>query len=298
MLVYNGPVRANALGEELYGHGTAGFPCGCYYNDPLVSEVPWHWHEELEVVYVTTGELLYLASGDSYHLHAGDAAFVNAGIPHAEIDWAGTHALEGDLVFHPRLLYGSDDSAIWEKYLKHLTAQDAPKACAFHADGEPWEREAISCIARAHTAIADEEPYFEVTAREQLTRLCLLVLGHASAGDMSPRESVTTQAMDRLKHMIKFIEDHYAEELTIGDIADAGNVSAREAQREFRQILGERPMEYLNNHRLFVASQLLKSTDHAVGQIAHDCGFGSQSYFSKLFSARYGHSPGQHRTLG
>lgn len=28
MLVYNGPVKANAQGEELYGHGTAGFPCG------------------------------------------------------------------------------------------------------------------------------------------------------------------------------------------------------------------------------------------------------------------------------
>lgn len=61
MLVYNGPVKANAQGEELYGHGTAGFPCGCYYNDPLVAEVPWHWHEEYEVVVVTYGELLFAA---------------------------------------------------------------------------------------------------------------------------------------------------------------------------------------------------------------------------------------------
>ena len=79
MLVYNGPVRANAQGEELYGHGTADFPCGCYNNDPLASEIPWHWHAECEAVVVTYDELVFLAGGTAYHLRTGDAAFVNAG---------------------------------------------------------------------------------------------------------------------------------------------------------------------------------------------------------------------------
>ena len=297
MLVYNGPVRANAQGEELYGHGSAGFPCGCYYNDPLVAEVPWHWHEEYEAVVVTYGELLYLAAGETYHLRAGDAAFVNSGVPHAELAWDGEHALEGDLVFHPRLLYGSTESDIWTKYLARLDAPSAPAACALRGDGEPWEQEAVACITRAHTAIADEERYFEVTARDMLTRAALLV------ADNAPQAAATsvapgTRSMDRVRGMIQFIEDHYAEELSVADIAAAGGVSEREAQRAFKAALGERPLEYLTSHRLFVASQMLKATEASVGQVARDCGFGSQSYFARRFRERYGHTPSAHRQVG
>lgn len=98
--------------------------------------------------------------------------------------------------------------------------------------------------------------------------------------------------------MIQFIEDHYAEELSVGDIAAAGGVSEREAQRAFKGALGECPMEYLTNHRLFVASQMLKSTDATAGQVARDCGFSSQSYFARRFRERYGHTPSEHRRAG
>ncbi len=298
MLVYNSPVRANAKGEELYGHGTAGFPCGCYYNDPLVSEVPWHWHAEYEVVVVTYGELVYLAGGESHHLRAGDAAFVNAGVPHAERAWEGSHAVEGDLVFHPRLLWGTTDSDVYTRYLSRLEAPGAPAACALRGDGEAWEREAIACIARAHTAVADEERFFEVTAREALTRAVLLVM------DNTPRASALDGAapdplgMGRVRDMIQFIEDHYAESLSVGEIAAAGGVSEREAQRSFKGALGESPKEYLTSHRLFVASQMLKSTDATAGQVARDCGFASQSYFARRFRERYGHTPSEHRRMG
>lgn len=206
--------------------------------------------------------------------------------------------MEGDLVFHPRLLYGTAESDLWVKYLSRLEAPSAPRAYALRGNGEPWEQEVVACITRAHTAIADEERFFEATARDMLTRAVLLILDNAPEAAATDGIAPSSRGMDRVRDMIQFIEDHYAEELSVGDIAAAAGVSEREAQRAFKGALGERPMEYLTNHRLFVASQMLKSTDATAGQVARDSGFSSQSYFARRFRERYGHTPSEHRRVG
>ena len=40
-------------GRELNAHGTAAFPVACYHDQLEIDPVPWHWHEELEVLVVT-----------------------------------------------------------------------------------------------------------------------------------------------------------------------------------------------------------------------------------------------------
>jgi AraC-like DNA-binding protein len=298
VITYNGPILVNASGVELYSHGTAAFPCGCYFNDPRSNEVPFHWHDEYEVVVVQEGELLYLAGGERYVLRKGDAVFVNGGVPHAEQALNDKSAIEGDLVFHPRLLYGDKTTALWINYFRHLAQPGAVQSCALRADGEPWEREAAQLYAKAFEVIAYEKRFFEALARDYLTHATLLVLANHPLQEETASEVSYMRSVDRLKGMISFIEEHYAEDLTIDQIARAGGVSQREAQREFQSVLGVRPMEYLTNHRLFVASQMLKSTDASVGEVARSCGFGSQSYFTKRFRERYGHTPSQHRSEG
>ncbi len=39
-------------------HGTAAFPIACYHDDLQTEPVPWHWHEELEVLVVSEGTIL------------------------------------------------------------------------------------------------------------------------------------------------------------------------------------------------------------------------------------------------
>ena len=95
--------------------------------------------------------------------------------------------------------------------------------------------------------------------------------------------------------MLTFISDHYAEKLTIGDIAAAAQVGERECFRIFRRCLGATPLECLLRRRLSNACDLLKSTDLSVLDIAISCGFCSASYFGKLFREQFGMSPREYR---
>lgn len=49
------PIRVDEKGRELLNHGTLAFPCAWYYSGMNQGDVPWHWHEEIELVYLEPG---------------------------------------------------------------------------------------------------------------------------------------------------------------------------------------------------------------------------------------------------
>ena len=77
--------ETDAAGRELTAHGTAAFPIACYHDDLEAAPVPWHWHEELELLIASEGRVLAAAAGEKYQLDEGDGIFINAGVLHA--DW-------------------------------------------------------------------------------------------------------------------------------------------------------------------------------------------------------------------
>ena len=47
--------ETDSAGRELTAHGTAAFPIACYHDDLEAAPVPWHWHEELELLLASEG---------------------------------------------------------------------------------------------------------------------------------------------------------------------------------------------------------------------------------------------------
>ena len=58
-----GPVSTDQQGRELVEHGTALFPVACYHDNISEAGVPWHWHDELEVLVIETGSARVSVNG-------------------------------------------------------------------------------------------------------------------------------------------------------------------------------------------------------------------------------------------
>lgn len=69
-------------GRELLEHGTQEFPVACYHDDLTETDVPWHWHEELEVAVVTQGQAEFAVSGRCVILQTGEGCFLNQNVLH------------------------------------------------------------------------------------------------------------------------------------------------------------------------------------------------------------------------
>ena len=90
-------------------------------------------------------------------------------------------------------------------------------------------------------------------------------------------------AAERMKQMLRFVEEHYAEELTVERIAASVALSESACLRSFRQMLGITPIQYVKQFRVEKAAELLRSTRLKTGEIGMECGFADGSYFIKTF---------------
>ncbi len=107
---------------------------------------------------------------------------------------------------------------------------------------------------------------------------------------------------DRAKNLhvrraIRYMRAHFRDPITIGDISDALQISARALQLGFRSEMGMTPMQYLRETRLREARHLLMthSIDQTVGDICEAVGFGHFGRFSVEYKQRFGESPNKTR---
>jgi transcriptional regulator GlxA family with amidase domain len=95
--------------------------------------------------------------------------------------------------------------------------------------------------------------------------------------------------------MMIYIHDHFAEKISVRDLAAAAFLSERECYRVFQNCLHMTPTEYLTSIRLQMACRMLAETRESVTDIGHACGLGSSSYFGKTFREHTGYTPLEYR---
>lgn len=287
------PMETDRWGRELTTHGSLFFPLACYDDDMTFLDVSWHWHEELEVILAVQGTLRVRTSAGTFLLREGEGCFLNTGVPHEVVNAGEGPARLHSLVFHSRLISGSQDSVYWEKYLLPLLRDPERKLLRFLPDIS-WQKQAMDSIARAWEAAAQEPRGFEFTAREELSRLVLLLTDEITR----PRQAYTSRqirSMERVERMMEFIREHYAREISVAEIARSVALSQSECIRCFRETLGITPFRLVRQVRLGRAMELLAETEEKMESIALQCGFRDVSYFVRAFREEKGCTPGSFR---
>ena len=94
-----------------------------------------------------------------------------------------------------------------------------------------------------------------------------------------------------LKSIMKYIDQHFSEDLTLDFLADLQNINKYHLSHEFKRYTGMTLKEYIINTRLSHAKDLLKYTEKSVQEIAEECGVYHTSHFINLFKSREGCTP-------
>lgn len=101
-------------------------------------------------------------------------------------------------------------------------------------------------------------------------------------------EDGLTRAVDR-------IQNHYADELAISDLAELAGLSVAQFERNFRKAMKETPQKYINKTRMRAACQLLLRSDLPISEVAKRTGFSEAGYFAKRFHLYLRISPSDYR---
>lgn len=286
-------LRLSADHRQLDLDSRVTFPCSCYNVDVrlnVAQEVPWHWHEEIEVIAIAQGRGLIQAGGEAWALEAGDGVFVNANTLHSvELVEGGPCRLHS-LVFSADLLAGAPGSVFERRYLRPVLGSST-RALPLRQE-ESWQRDAVAAIEGAYQAFVAEKFGWELLVRGELGRLWSLAAEHMDPAVPAPEESSDTL---RLKRMLNCLHQNFDRKLTLEEVAGAANVGKRECLRCFQRTIGVTPIQYLLKYRVRQATHLLSETELPVTEVALRCGFESPSYFSLTFRRLTGQTPLEYR---
>ena len=276
--------------EKLQGYDP-GFPytaIDCRFDGYSGPCVDWHWHATLEINICASGVLKTSTQRGEYIVREGDAVLVNANVLHRNEAYEGapgvrvqTHMFDRSLVAAAELPQRRYVAPVVE-----CTLLDALPLFRENAE----HRAVLEALDRAFEAAGEEKDGYELEICGLLNRawqgvyaLALPVIG--------ARQPLPRMETARLKQMLGFIREHYAEDISPADVAASAGVCERECFRCFRQELGTTPLATLTDFRLRRAAELLRETDRSVSDIAAACGFATSSYFGKVFRRRMNLSP-------
>lgn len=260
-------------------------------------EFPQHHHEFWEIVMVTSGTGLMVFGSKPLPIKVGDVFVIGRDQEHA---YRETHSLDIiNIAFDPTYI-GSVDPVLEDWMSRDELFAVGPRWQPGETPGEclhlgPTEfARALDLAKRLEFELESDGAEARVAAFAYFLLLITLLRRHClpreATGDAGPGT--------RVGRAVEFIENHFAEPITIDDIAACSHVSRRHFFRLFEQAVGLAPMEYLKKVRLQKAAAMLLTTNSNVTEVAFACGFNDSNYFSSLYHKEFGMSPSRFKRSG
>ncbi|WP_276356347.1 response regulator [Cohnella caldifontis] len=108
-------------------------------------------------------------------------------------------------------------------------------------------------------------------------------------------ESSPDHTKKAIKDIVKLIEEHYAEPISLGWLADRVYLTQTYLSYLFTKEMGQPFVKYLTQVRIRKAAELLRSTHLSIADISAQVGYPNDSYFCKIFKHHHGISPAKYR---
>lgn len=262
--------------RENIKHGDVEFPFALYQItgvETIQSVQYTHWHEEAEFFIIRSGKARFRVHTAVKDLYPGDAVFITPGAIHGATKINGENCAFDAVVFHERFV------ACKHNDLAHHQLQRLMQT----------HRGEVFLSDPALTAQMDGViRCFKQYGRDG----CLLLKGKlleaiftvsAALRASGEPEDAKTEGISEIKEALLYVHEHYAEPLTLRDLAKTANLSKGYFERLFKQIVGISPFTYLQQYRIEQSMLMLAMEWMNISQIALACGFNDFSYYSKCF---------------
>lgn len=281
----------NNLLEEIEGI-SHDYPYVMHHVDLQTLSIPWHWHEEVEFVYVISGTMEVTTTNRTYTFHEHEAFFINTNTLCTMKSLSGEQPCMIDShLFHPVFLGGHYKSIFETKYLEPVLKNTKIELVEFKENNE-LHNQIKKRLVYISSFSNKENKEFQV--RNEFSEIWLLLIEVIK--DLEKRGiGVKPASQERILTMLTFIHQHYPEKLSLNDIASAALVSKRECLRCFQTCIHKTPFEYLMEYRIQAAQLLLRTTNTPITSIAMQTGFSNSAYFSKIFKETTHMTPNDYR---
>ncbi|UVI31973.1 AraC family transcriptional regulator [Paenibacillus spongiae] len=274
-------------------------------SDPLIFETPGslvsmeyikrtgpfkmqtgHYHNFYEIYYLVSGQRRYFIEDRSYSIQEGDLVFINPQVLHQTSD-------EGESAHERIVIYFT------ESFLRNSYHAEADLLLRPYMRDNPVYRLQVkermqveALMEKLMHEMRTKETGYELAIRLGVIDLLLSAARYSARSNVSPLD---TPLYRKITDIVRFINENYAEPLTLNSLAGKFHVSPYYLSRTFKQATGLTIFEYMNITRIKAAEQLLKQSVLSVTDVSSAVGYNNFSHFGKMFKKHTKATPREYR---
>lgn len=272
-------------GCDFENHGPVGAShCRAFVHG--YADVPYHWHREMEILFVLRGSFRLVVDGQACEMGADDVIIINSDVPHNSTSISRDALICGvhlDLMHFERM--GLPGFAA-----RHYLCRTFLHSRSFMNRVAPMK----AFIARLilDQASQPEEAMVRQTVANLLACYVYRAIPHEKVDASSAR--LRSDSRSRILRIMNTLEGQ-DDAQHLSEIAQAEGLTLSHLSRLFKRHLGIGYRDYSQNLRLDAAAEELRITDDTIGAVMERMGFGNPAVFYNKFRSRFGCSPAEYR---
>lgn len=243
-----------------------------------------HWHDDVEFIYILSGQMSYNINGEIIDLNPGEGVFINSRQMHFGYSDCHKDCEYICVLLHPVLLCASH--YIEKDYVLPLLNNHTIPFIKLQPHIS-WQKDIATKIHALY--LHRKENAFPLFIQISFFQIWMLLYNHTSQLPKSDKKE--SAGLTALKNMITYIQNNYQNSILLDDIAQSGCVCKSSCGKIFKKHLHITPFDFLIQYRLKKSVELLVTSNLSVTDIAEKTGFTGASYYIETFKKYYHCTP-------
>jgi AraC-like DNA-binding protein len=263
-------------------------------TDDMPLKNPWHYHPEVEILYLHEGRGTRFIGDSIANIQDGDLFLIGSNLPHTtqrDLHYYNAHPDKKPfsivVQFLPAFL-GKDFFRTPEFHSIQMLIKRAGRGLRFTGR----EREAVGArLMKLHLL----SPSYRILKLISI----LMELSQSENYEFLSSEGFANVYGElhhsKLNKVYEYSVNHFMERVPIETVADLANLTPAAFCRFFKTRTGKTYLEYLTELRISFACKLLAEDRMNISEIAHQSGFQNLSLFNRQFKEKKKMTPSEYQ---
>ncbi len=252
------------------------------------SKAFWHFHPELELVYVNKGQGKTHIGNHLSYFNNSQLILIGAHLPHNGFTDRLTANGSETIVQFKSTFLGNDLSDIPEMSNLLALFERAKKGIRFGMEAKNIIGPKIEELSE-FTGLKRIIKFLWILDYLANTEDFVILNADGIALETNPQDS------EKINTIYKYINANFQEHISLDEIADKVSMTVPAFCRYFKKTTGKTFTQLVNEHRVVHATKLLNESKMSISDICYECGFNNFSHFNKQFNEFAGKSASQYR---
>lgn len=256
-------------------------------HNPLHKHQKWHYHPEIELVFISNGEGKRQVGLDLSNYRDGDLVLIGSNVPHTGFtDYFDNERKEVVIQFKPDFLGDSLLKVFEFKKIQKLL-ELSKQGIVFY--GETKKNIGISMMGLQ----------YESNFQQLLTLLRILEnLSNSEEYKLLNNKEFSNQSIienERINKVFNYVKNNYKEKICLNEASSLVFMTIPSFCRYFKKHTGKTFIKFVNEYRINNALKLLAQSEIDIKNICYKCGFNNFSHFNRLFKKIIKITPSEYR---